>query len=82
MQLMTIDEIAIMDGGKCILQVRDERPFLSRKYTIEKHPNYRYLADFDPTHTFDVGKYLSSRLKLGKDDVHVVAEIDMTVATA
>jgi len=76
--LMSVDEIAVMDGDKCILQVRGERPFLSRKYNIEKHPNYRFLADHDPKHTFDVDKYLSARLKLRKDDVYVVAEIDMT----
>jgi len=75
---ITVDEIAVMDGEKCILQVRGERPFLSRKYNIEKHPNYRFLADHDPKHTFDVDKYLSSRLKLRKDDVYVVAEIDLT----
>ena len=67
-----------MDGSKCILQVRGERPFLSSKYNIEKHPNYRFLSDHDPKHTFDVNKYLSSRLKLRKDDVYAVAEIDMT----
>ena len=71
-----------MDGEKCILQVRGERPFLSRKYDIEKHPNYRYLADFHPKYTFDIEKYLSARLKLRKDDVFVVAEIDMTAENA
>jgi type IV secretion system protein VirD4 len=76
--LLSVDEIAVMDGEKCILQVRGERPFLSRKYNIEKHPNYRYLADYDPKHTFDIGQYLSSRLKLRKDESYVVAEIDMT----
>jgi len=73
-----MDEIAVMDGEKCILQVRGERPFLSRKYNIEKHPNYRYLADSSPKYTFDVAKYLSSRLKLKKDDDFIVAEVDMT----
>ena len=81
-ELMSVDEIAVMDGEKCILQVRGERPFLSRKYNIEKHPNYRFLADFDPKHNFDIEKYLSSRLKLRKDDVYVVAEIDMTADEA
>jgi type IV secretion system protein VirD4 len=76
--LMSVDEIAVMDGSKCILQVRGERPFLSRKYNIEKHPNDRYLADSDTKHTFDIEKYLSSRLKLKRDDVYIVAEIDMT----
>ena len=76
--LMSMDEIAVMDGERCILQVRGERPFFSRKYNIEKHPNYKYLADFDTKHTFNIEKYLSSRLKLRKDDVYVVAELDMT----
>jgi len=80
--LMSVDEIAVMDGEKCILQVRGERPFLSRKYNIEKHPNYRFLADHDPKQTFNVEQYLSSRLKLRKDDVYVVAEIDMTAETS
>ena len=80
-ELMSVDEIAVMDGEKCILQVRGERPFLSRKYNIEKHPNYRFLADHDTKHTFDVDKYLSSRLKLRKDDVYVVVEIDMSEET-
>ena len=77
-ELMTVDEISVMDGERCILQVRGERPFISRKYDIEKHPNYRYLADFDPRNTFSIEKYLSSRLKLRKDDVYVVTEIDLT----
>jgi type IV secretion system protein VirD4 len=81
-ELMSVDEIAVMDGERCILQVRGERPFLSRKYNIEKHPNYRYLADSDPKYTFDIEKYLSSRLKLKKDDVYIVAEVDMTEESA
>jgi len=81
-ELMSVDEIAVMDGERCILQVRGERPFLSRKYNIEKHPNYRFLSDHDPKQHFDVGKYLSSRLKLRKDDVYVVAEIDVTEESA
>ena len=75
--LMSIDEIAVMDGAKCILQLRGERPFLSKKYDIEKHPNYRFLSDSNPKYAFDIEKHLSSRLKLRKDDVYVVAEIDM-----
>jgi len=81
-ELMSVDEIAVMDGERCILQVRGERPFLSRKYNIEKHPNYRYLADYDPKNTFDIEKHLSSRLKLKKDDVYIVAEVDMTEESA
>ena len=79
---MSVDEIAVMDGEKCILQVRGERPFLSRKYNIEKHPNYRFLADYDSKNTFNIEDFLSSRLKIRKDDVYVVAEIDMTAELA
>ena len=77
-ELLTVDEIGVMDGAKCILQIRGERPFFSKKYDLEKHPNYRYLADHDPKNTFDVDKHLSTKLKIRKDDVYVVAEIDMT----
>jgi len=80
--LMSVDEIAVMDGEKCILQVRGERPFLSKKYDITKHKNYRFLADHDDKHIFDVDSYLSTKLKLRKDDVYVVAEIDMSKESA
>jgi len=80
--LMSVDEIAVMDGEKCILQVRGERPFLSKKYDITKHKNYRFLADHDDKHIFDVDGYLSTKLKLRKDDVYVVAEIDMSKESA
>ena len=81
-ELLTVDEIGVMDGAKCILQIRGERPFFSKKYDLEKHPNYRYLADHDPKNTFDVDKHLSTKLKIRKDDVYVVAEIDMTAESA
>ena len=77
-ELLSVDEIAVMDGEKCILQIRGERPFLSRKYNIEKHPNYRYLSDANPKYAFNVEDYLSTKLKLRKDDAFVVAEVDMT----
>ena len=57
---MSQDEIATMDGGKCILQVRGVRPFFSEKYDITKHPRYKYLSDADKKNTFDVDRYLSS----------------------
>lgn len=60
--LMSVDELAVMDGGKCLLQIRGVRPFLSRKYDITKHPNYKYLSDFDEKNAFDIEKYLSTRL--------------------
>jgi hypothetical protein len=57
-ELMSQDEISVMDGSKCILQVRGVRPFLSTKYDIEKHPNYKYLADFDPKLTFNIVEFI------------------------
>ena len=60
---MSQDELAVMDGGKCILQLRGVRPFLSDKYDITKHPNYKYTADADPKNAFDIEKFLSTRLE-------------------
>lgn len=60
--LMTVDELAVMDGGKCLLQVRGVRPFLSKKYDITKHPNYKYLSDYDKKNAFDIEKFLSTKL--------------------
>ena len=77
-ELMSQDELAVMDGGKCILQLRGVRPFLSDKYDITKHPNYKYLSDADPKNTFDVEKYMSRRLKLKADEEYDVYEIDET----
>jgi len=74
--LMSMDEISVMDGSKCILQVRGERPFFSSKYDIEKHPNYKYLADFDSRNTFNIEKYLSTKLKLKPNDVYDVFVFD------
>ena len=65
-QLMTEDEIAVMDGGKCILQLRGVRPFFSDKYDITKHPNYKYLSDYDKKNTFDMEKHLRRRPALVK----------------
>ena len=72
---MSMDELAVMDGGKCLLQVRGVRPFLSRKYDITKHPNYKYLSDFNPKNTFDIEKYLSTRLRVRPDDLFLNYEI-------
>lgn len=77
-ELMSMDELAVMDGGKCILQLRGVRPFLSDKYDITQHPNYKYLSDFDKRNTFDIEKYLSTKLKLKPDQVFDVYEIDLT----
>ena len=65
---MTEDEIAVMDGGKCILQLRGVRPFFSDKYDITKHPNYKYLSDYDKKNTFDMEKHLRRRPALVKPD--------------
>lgn len=73
--LMSMDELAVMDGGKCLLQVRGVRPFLSRKYDITKHPNYKYLSDFNLKNTFDIEKYLSTRLRVRPDDLFLNYEI-------
>ena len=75
-ELMSIDEIAVMDGGKCLLQVRGVRPFISRKYDITAHPNYKHLSDFNKKNTFDIEKYLSTRLRIRPDDVFAHYEID------
>ncbi len=81
-ELMSIDELAVLDGGKCIMQLRGVRPFLSNKYDITKHPNYKYLFDADPRNVFDIEKYLSTNLKPKPDDVFDVYDIDLSGETA
>ena len=73
--LMTRDEISVMDGGKCILQLRGVRPFFSDKYDLTQHPNFKLTADYDKKYTFDIEKYLNRRMKLKADDVYDVVEI-------
>ena len=76
-QLMTEDEIAVMDGGKCILQLRGVRPFFSEKYDITKHPKYKYLSDFDKKNAFDMEKHLRRRPAIVKpDEVFDYYEVD------
>ena len=77
-ELMSVDELAVLDGGKCILQLRGVRPFLSDKYDITKHPNYKLTADFDERNTFDVQEYLQHRLKLKENVVCSVYEADLS----
>lgn len=77
-ELMSIDELATLDGSKCILQLRGVRPFLSAKYDITKHPNYKYLSDADPRNAFDIEKYLSTKLKPKPNDVFEVFDIDLS----
>jgi len=76
--LMTMDELAVMDGGKCILQLRGVRPFLSEKYDITKHPNYKYLSDFQPKNAFHIEKYLSHQLKLRLEEEFAAVEVEVS----
>jgi type IV secretion system protein VirD4 len=71
-ELMSMDELAVLDGEMCILQLRGVRPFLSRKFDITKHPCYKYLADYDKKNAFDIEKYLSTRLRAKQGDVFEV----------
>ena len=68
--LMSVDELAVMDGGKCLLQIRGVRPFLSRKYDITRHPNYKYLSDYAPKNAFDIEKFLSTRLPVRPGELY------------
>ena len=77
-ELLSIDELAVLDGGKCILQLRGVRPFLSDKYDITRHPNYKYLADADKKNAFDIERFLSTRLQLKPDEVYDVYEVDVS----
>ena len=76
--LASVDELSVLDGGKCILQLRGVRPFLSDKYDITKHPNYKYLSDYDPRNNFDIEKFLSIRLKTKANDTYDTYEITET----
>ncbi len=73
---MSTDELAVMDGGKCILQVQGVRPFFSEKYDITKHPQYKYLSDYNPKNAFDIEKYLRHKLTVKPDDVFECYELD------
>ena len=77
-ELMSIDELAVLDGGKCILQLRGVRPFLSQKYDITKHPLYRYTSDYDKRNTFDIEAFLSNRLKMKPDERYQVKKADLS----
>lgn len=80
--LATIDELAVLDGGKCILQLRGVRPFMSNKFDITKHPNYKYLSDADDRNYFDIEKYLSTQLKAKPDEVYEVFDVDASDVSA
>ena len=73
--LMSIDELAVMDGGKCIVQIRGVRPFLSDMYDLTKHPKYPLTSDADKRNWFDIEKFLDHDLKLKADDVYEVIEM-------
>ena len=75
-ELMSQDELAVMDGGKCILQLRGVRPFLSDKYDITKHPNFKLTADADPKTPLTLKLFLSTRLKPKPNEVYDVYEVD------
>lgn len=82
-ELMSQDEIAVMDGGKCILQVRGVRPFFSEKYDLTRHPRYKYLSDADPKNKFDVDRFLASmrrrkKLVVTQDEVFDLYDIDLS----
>ena len=79
-ELMSVDELAVMDGRKCILQLRGVRPFLSDKYDITQHPNYKYLSDADSKNTFDIEHFLKRRLKLKPDEQYDVFEVNVSDA--
>ena len=79
-ELMSVDELAVMDGRKCILQLRGVRPFLSDKYDITQHPNYKYLSDADSKNTFDIERFLKRRLKLKPDEQCDVFEVNVSDA--
>ena len=74
--LATVDELAVLDGSKCILQLRGVRPFMSDKYDLTQHPNYKMTADYDKKNAFDIEKFLNHRLKLKPKDVYEVIDAD------
>ena len=78
--LATVDELAVLDGSKCILQLRGVRPFLSNKFDITQHRNYKYLSDANPKNEFDIEKFLSRRLKPKQDEAYNVFEVDVSEA--
>ena len=75
-ELLSRDELAVLDGGKCILQLRGVRPFLSGKYDLTQHPNYKLTSDYDPKNTFDIEKYLNRKEKINPNDEFVVIDAD------
>ncbi len=75
-ELLSRDELAVLDGGKCILQLRGVRPFLSDKYDLTQHPNYKLTSDYDPKNALDIEKYLSHKEKIHPDDQFALVDVD------
>ena len=75
-ELLSRDELAVMDGGKCILQLRGVRPFLSDKYDLTQHPNYKYTSDYDPKNALDIEKFLNRKEKIHPDDTFIMVDAD------
>ena len=75
-ELLSRDELAVLDGGKCILQLRGVRPFLSDKYDLTQHPNYKLTSDYDPKNAFDIEKYLNRKTKIHPGDEFIVVDAD------
>ena len=80
-ELLSRDELAVLDGGKCILQLRGVRPFLSDKYDLTQHPNYKLTSDYDPQNTFDIEKYLNRKEKIQPGDEFLVLDADSLPST-
>ena len=81
-ELLSRDEIAVLDGGKCILQLRGVRPFLSDKYDLTQHPNYKLTSDYNPKNTFDIEKYLNRKVKIHPGDEFIVVDADSLTPSA
>ena len=81
-ELLSRDEIAVLDGGKCILQLRGVRPFLSDKYDLTQHPNYKLTSDYNPKNTFDIEKYLNRKVKIHPGDEFMVVDADSLTPSA
>lgn len=73
--MLSVDELAVLDGSKCILQLRGVRPFLSDKYDLTKHPNYKYTSDYDKKNEFNIEAFLDRKLKLKANDKYEVIEV-------
>jgi len=75
---MTVDELTTMDGSKCILQLRGLRPFLSPKYDLKKHPNYKYTVEADKRNSFDISSLINRRMEVKPGETYTVYEVDAT----